>query len=93
MPRQNFEHQMPNERNPSTCACAEDDDDRYMHSYYRPDVRGSPIRLYGKSGGDGYTLMTVLIIALVCIIIGFLCAKFNIPMRFFSHGGGGEVPQ
>ena len=84
MQRQGFEQQMQNERNPSVCACGEDEDGRYaQQSYYRHDMGGAPIRLYGESN-VGYSAVTVTIVALVAIIIGYVCAKFDIPMRFFS---------
>ena len=83
MTRQGFDNYMPNERNPSACACAEEEEDA---RYYAQDMRGSAVRLYGGSGGK-YTLMTVIIVALVALLLGYLCKWADIPMRFFSREG------
>lgn len=85
------ERYMPDERRPSPCGCAGDEDESaYTQSFY--DRRGAPVRIYG--GGSGkYTMMTVVIVALVALIVGYLCSKFEIPMRFFNKGGGGEMSQ
>jgi hypothetical protein len=90
MTRPSIERYMPDERRPSACGCAEEEhDSTYAKSV--DDMRGAPVRVYGGSGG-GYSTMTVIIVSLVGIVIGYLCKQFNIPMRFFSKSGG-EMPQ
>ena len=80
MTRQGFDQYAPNERNPSVCACADENDAKY----YGQDLRGSVLRLYGDGNGNKYSLTTLLIVALVALVVGYICKWLDIPMRFFS---------
>lgn len=102
MARQSVERYMPDERRPSPCGCAADENDSaYMQSFY--DIRGVPVHVYGGSRTDDSsknynmgTAMTMVIVALVALIVGYICCKLKIPMRFFNKGGGGDggdIPQ
>ena len=95
MSRRHFEQYMPREPVPSPCGCADTDGEGSQYYYGSTALPESALlRLYGKSNG-GVGMMMVIVIALVCLIIGFMCAKFDIPMRFFHKlgAGGGEMMQ